>query len=253
MSMYSRILFAFTILLRLIFIFLILISLFFAQLSYAELKKIDSSGKYSQFPGITVISKVNKDNHKMWDEIEQKLSQDQLITKYFSLLPAKSYHMTTINLFTKRNHGGQNGKDWNSFIKLKKPLLKNLKIYLEKNAFEPHLKRVELLKTRVTSVISLKVPLEYAQMEKIQMTAAHFSLESKIPKPFHITLAYAYKKIPKKIYLKIIENINKILNPILYTYRDKSVTFEVPKINYFLDMTAYNEWNESIDKIEPQN
>lgn len=232
------------------FFILIVISLFFQLSTYAILIKIDSSGKYCPFPGITVVSNIQERNYNMWKSVHEKLSKNSLITDYFAPLPLESYHMTMINLYTKRYNGGKKGMKWNSFFKSKLLFLENLKNSLEANSFEPYVNSAALLKPEVSTVIKLLVPLDNLQREKIQNIAQQHGLTNKIPNPFHVTLAYSYKKIPDKIMIKIEKQVNNILKPILNSSSNSSLIFNKPKINYFFDMTKFIEWNKNIKEVD---
>ena len=61
----------------------------------------DAQGKYSRFPGITVVAGIRKNDIELWKQIYNKFDQCELLKNYYSLLPVESYHMT---LFYQ-NHG----------------------------------------------------------------------------------------------------------------------------------------------------
>jgi|TARA_R110002126_G_scaffold1177_4_gene7036 hypothetical protein len=65
------------------------------------LQKINSDGKFTYFPGVTIISGITRDELSFWDNIYSTLLSNSLIKENFSLLPTESYHITSINLFTK--------------------------------------------------------------------------------------------------------------------------------------------------------
>lgn len=78
------------------------------------LKKIDESGRYTYFPGVTVVSGVREVDLSFWKEIYKCIADCELSRSYYSPLPFDSYHMTTTNLFTKQVHGGSN---WARFLR----------------------------------------------------------------------------------------------------------------------------------------
>ncbi|KAB8033802.1 DUF1868 domain-containing protein [Fluviispira multicolorata] len=236
--------------LNVIFIVLIGIIFFFQLSAHAVLTKIDSSGNYCSFPGVTVISNIKDENREMWQKVYKKLSDIPLITEYFALLPVESYHMTTINLYTKKYEGGKKGRKWKTFVTSRFSFFKNLKATLESNAFEPRVNSATLLTPKVSSIISLLVPLDDSQKEKIYDVATQYGIVKKIPNPFHVTLAYSYKKVPDEIRIEINKKVNDILKSILASYEKQPIVFKQPKLSYFLNMTAYLEWNENIKDID---
>ncbi len=234
--------------LKIFFYFLILC--FLKPSSYAEIKKIDSSGNYTSFPGITVLSHIKKNELIIWNKLYSKLKESKIINEYYSLLPVDSYHMTLINLYTKAYTSKNIEDDWKRFITNKNKMFINLDNYLSENAFIPKIPSVNMLLPKISNnTIAIEVPIASEQKEKVNEIANHFKLFKKVPSPFHITLAYSYKVIPAETYQEIEIEFNRIVNSNLLIY-NTPLNFENPKIYYFHDMTNFKLWNKKIKEIK---
>lgn len=207
--------------------------IFAATVCQAGSHKIDSQGKFLPFSGVTVVAKAQEADKDLWKKVYESLSQNQLITQYYSLLPASSYHMTTINLFTKDEFN-----DWGNFVSNILPGFQTLHAGLQKAAFEPTVVPETPL---VFGVIMIRFRMDSSQQSKIYSVAKEFSVEDKVPNEFHVTLAYAYKKIPNSDLKKIAEDMNQLL---ITAFKDHpSVKFNSPELCYFNDMTQFFSWD----------
>lgn len=232
-------------------LFCYLFLLIFLKLkAYGNIDKIDSNGNYIAFPGITVLSHINRDELNIWKQLYNNLNKSKIIKEYYSLLPVESYHLTLINLYTKAYTSKNNEDHWRNFIIKKNKMFISLKNYLEENTFLPSIQTMNIVLPKMSNnTIAIEVPLTQEQKEKINKISNHFNLSKKVPKPFHITLAYSYKLIPSKIYLEIQSEFNKIVTENLLQY-NMPLNFEEPKIYYFHDMTLFKKWNQNIKEIK---
>lgn len=205
--------------------------------SYIPPIKINSSGKFLRFPGVTVISSIGEKNSEIWKDLYQELNKSQLIQKYYSLLPSESYHLTTINLYTEKNDGGIH---WGLFIEKELPWFQRLNDELHIREFQPKITVVKAIVGR--SALLLLVELDSNQVKKNLDLAQAFSLEKKIPEEFHITLGYPYKDIPNGDRKKIEEETQKIVEKILRS-GSSSFDFKEPELCYFTDMTKFLPWD----------
>lgn len=64
--------------------------------------KIDDTGAYQRFGGITLICPVDRDAKAAWAKVYDAIAKDPLLVQYYAPLPASSYHVTIDPLFTER-------------------------------------------------------------------------------------------------------------------------------------------------------
>ena len=204
-----------------------------AESSLAGPRKIDSSGRFLPFRGVTVIAQVREENKEMWEHIYKSLDQNCLIREYFSLLPVQSYHMTTIDLYTEVVN-----PIWDKFVSNQLPRLRNLNADLQTHAFQP---QVTGGKPMVSSVIMFLLKMNEHQKEKINLVAKKFQSLKKVPQEFHVTLAYSYKKIPHEASQQIKKDVNDIFESIIES--NPEILFEEPKLCYFRNMTEFTPWD----------
>ena len=198
------------------------------------LSKIDSTGKYLNFPGVTVICAVNSEYMDLWKAVYACINNSDLLRQYFSPLPHVSYHMTTIDLYTQLRHGGN---DWEGFIQSKLTSFKELHAYLSENQFKPE---VTIQKISSSHGIQLDINLSIEQRALIYSGATKFELQSHIPPSFHITLAYNYNPIPKELR----KTLQKLLNDNLqFLLRSHAIQLNPPTLCYFNNMTHFIPWN----------
>lgn len=195
--------------------------------------KINNQGQYTIYPGITTIATIQKQDGKFWQEIHDMVNIP-LISEYFSPLPYESYHMTTINLYTERDDGGG---DWIQFVSQKLAFFKALHADLAKNSFQPTIK---LQSIKIADVLQLCMEINENQKTRIETTAKTFELQAKIPKVFHITLAYQYKLTT----LNHEEQIKHYLKEHLEQFfAERTTQLNSPSLTYFNDMTAFTPWD----------
>jgi hypothetical protein len=199
------------------------------------LDKISVSGQYTEFPGVSVISKTSIENEGFWKRLHEVLSKSSLVCRYFSPLPYESYHLTTIDLCTEMANGGD---DWGQFITDRLSAFKKLHTVLNENKIYP---QIRLKSIRSSSVIQLYFDIPQEQRDAINRIAESFNLAHKVPKEMHITLAYQYKLITGnddeqlKKYLE--EEIQQIFD------ENPSITLESPALSYFNSMEDFKLWD----------
>ena len=64
-------------------------------------RKLDSRGYYLQFPGNTVLCDVAGASSGRYAVVENFLRSNDILRKYYTALPASSYHMTLFDLFVQ--------------------------------------------------------------------------------------------------------------------------------------------------------
>lgn len=199
------------------------------------LDKINASGQYTEFPGVSVISKTSIENEDFWKRIHAVLSKSSLVCRYFSPLPYESYHLTTMDLCTEMANGGD---DWGKFITDRLSAFKKLNTILNENKIYPQIK---LKSIRSSSVIQLYFDIPQEQRDAIDMIAESFNLTHKVPKEMHITLAYQYKLMTGNDDEQLKQHLEEEIQQIFNEY--PSITLEAPALSYFNSMADFKPWD----------
>ncbi|KTD14527.1 hypothetical protein Lgra_0558 [Legionella gratiana] len=197
--------------------------------------KIDATGNYIEFPGVTIIAPIIKTSQEnaFLHKIHQSLTSSTLLTQYYTPLPYDSYHMTTCNLYTRKEHD----RDWFKFITDKLEFFQNLFTQLQIQEFTPEISIAGLETGRA---LQLRLSLPENQKKMIAELAQAFDIEDRIPPFFHITLAYCYKKIDdEKLHQEILTTLEKIIAP----YINQTIKLDVPILCYFESMKAFIPWD----------
>lgn len=218
-------------------------------------RKINKDGTYPEYHGWTVISKA-RDDMKF---VENFISYNNILRQYFSALPANSYHVTVNGIW-------RNGK---ALLKYQKRWFKNQSpveqenirkntqrpdIYFNPDGFLSGLfyQLHSLCEKYGWNTMTLVVEEVYSTGKVIGIrfvNTVNFNqfntlkeriikaLEKKVdPFPqYHMTLAYAFKDIPKN-QLGVVENNVKILNRLL---SGQTITLIKPDVHYYSKMGSY--------------
>ena len=200
------------------------------------IQKIDGLGRFGWFPGITTISKCHTKNTSFCENLYAKLSTSDKLKPFFSILPASSYHMTTLNLFTEQDIGHST---WQHFLDSHSDLFQNLAKILAELKIEPI---IEIKGVRKRGVIQLIASLPDEQVTTLRNLGEQMGLLNKIPQRFHITLAYQFKEIPSQAKPVVEAEIESIINQVLKEHGN-TLMLDAPKLSYFYDMTAFFDWD----------
>ena len=199
------------------------------------LKKIDSEGNYTEFPGVTVIASVGNQNQELWLGIYQFLRNSTVLLPYFKPLPYESYHMTTQHLYTQRAHFN----NWVDFINSKLGLLQQLYQRLTKTPFRPELS-IENMNSIGSLQLNVSIPPK--QYDLITSIANEFGLQKMIPRVFHITLAYEYKMIEHESdYVAVQQEIATLLS--LCLKHQQKLLLNPPQLCFFHSMEQFILWD----------
>src|SRR2546423_860244 len=76
--------------------------------------KINAEGIYLPFPGFTMVADIADKDKPFFQALHDRLAQIPFLTEHYGLLPVSSYHMTTVNLYTKYP---ELANTWEEFIK----------------------------------------------------------------------------------------------------------------------------------------
>ncbi|KTD33799.1 hypothetical protein Lnau_2091 [Legionella nautarum] len=196
--------------------------------------KINKDGKYTPYPGVTVIAGIGDNDNEFWQTLYQKLNSSPLICKYFKPLPYQSYHMTTCNLYVKEWYFSR----WSSFINQKLHFLQQLHVELSKTPIIPEITIEDL---NVSDVLQLNVSLPPDQEEEIKAVAKQFGLEKKVPEYFHITLGYLYNfSINEEDFAAIKNECTEILATCL---KKEKLYLDSPQLTFFHSMKKFIPWD----------
>ena len=209
--------------------------------SPALAQKIDATGRYLPFPGITIVSYVESSELATWETFYQELTKIPEFTNYFAILPVKSFHMTTTNLYTQSQFSSKEA--WSGFTSTHLKLFEQIHHHLESNAFNPAVKVREVI---LTSVIMLTLNVSKTETGIIHKTAERFSVQDFIPPVFHITIAYQYKPLTKATGLAIQSAVQAIVSD-LFIKPGRSLLLQKPQLTYFNDMSAFIPWDAGMN------
>ena len=199
------------------------------------LRKLNSEGQFTLFPGVTVVADVDEKTQPNWTRLYQKLNDNELIKSFYALLPPGSYHMTTMDLYTQ----AATTDNWLDFINNKLFWFQQLHSGLQREAFQPTTTAKGIY---VESVICVELELPKDQMHKLHTLAGEFEIVKKTPNIFHVTLGYCYKGyVPPAQRTQIEEAVTTAFNECCE--QGSVLTFDQPKLRYFMDMTKFTVWD----------
>lgn len=191
-------------------------------------KKIDAQGNYLEFPGITVIADIDNKDKEFWLHIHDFLNGCKNLGLYYAPLPSSSYHMTTNNLYTQND----DTNNWPALLNDER--FQHLHSTLMDTAFTP---TATVVAIKVAYALQLNLAIPQSQYKIIRTIANEFGIENKIPKTFHITLAYAYQE-PSDTQI-IATEIAQLTSLSL----EKELTLQPPRLCFFYDMQQFFSWN----------
>ncbi len=215
------------------FIFFQILAALVSNTSFSNSAKIDSNGKYINFPGITVIAHPQEEDFNLLKSLYIKLIESPTITNSYAPLPLNSYHMTTVNLFTKVS---DSSGSWESFIDEHLPWLEVLYHYTSEH---PILAEGKVVGLKMGGTIGLVIELKAEDKSNIVDFAKKFEISNKIPPQFHVTLGYAYKEISEVERARIKKTLRELAKDLI----GKPIRFENHRLTYFNDMTAFFPWD----------
>ena len=201
--------------------------------------KIDATGRYLPFPGITVVSHTDPSELAIWESFTQELAKVPALTEHFAILPISSFHMTTTNLYTQSQFRSK--EDWTQFISKHLKTFQQLHSYLEAHAFSP---TVTIHSVLISGVIMLNLSVDEAQTHRIREGASSFSIQELVPPVFHITLAYQYKPLTADTTTALQRAIDTLVSD-TFKKPGRTLRLQKPQLTYFYDMTAFTPWDAS--------
>lgn len=197
--------------------------------SAQPMAKIDERGNYLPFPGTTVVAAIRDADLPLWRALHAALDSLDVVKEHYALLPAESYHMTTSDLFTAREHGLAR-------IEGELPHLREFHQALVENAYEPSIV-VEGFSVR-PNVCRLNLAFSEEQQAINKDVCERFGFLDRIPPVFHITLGYSFRPTSERIRDTISEAIGATLK-----CWGKRYVLDQPRLCYFDDMTKFIPWD----------
>ena len=224
--------------------------------------KIDKNGKYKKFYGYTVVSFLDSDKYSF---VEKYIRNSNILSKYFSALPAHTYHMTVFNLWCCKSpllpiHHKWISEYKNKLLKFKKDTdPSEISIpgevdeeFAYENYFYPMMLKIsELSKpmSKFSARIKLSKSLNYITAEvnnidqdnliKLRELRSNISPlithddKNLVP---HITFAYKYREIEKND----VENVQKELLNLQNLIKSKdTLVLKPPEPCMFSSMEHY--------------
>jgi hypothetical protein len=200
--------------------------------------KVSPTGRYKRFSGLTAVADIAMTDHEFFKELYNELNKIPEIKKYYALLPVESYHMTTNNLYVKSSFENK----WKEFLGKKLDWFKKFHKALKIEDIRPQIK---LAYINVENTMGIIVTPSAASVEKIYAFGRKFNVENKIPKPFHITLAYLYKDITVSNKIQIKYKADEVFKKLIkkYRYQDKEITLSPASLRYFNTMKNFTPWD----------
>lgn len=200
-------------------------------------KKIDNTGKYKPFAGLTVVADVFQLNAELFLNFHRKLSENALIVEHCGLLPPESYHITSFSVIE------QEFQNWTE-----------LQFYQWIQSNSKQLERTHQELESSTHGFTFKLSVDRRRLTlwaDIETKAAHeqltvaesVSLVARVPSRFHITLGYQYKQASKATTKLIYEATVACLQECLPNYENTVLYALKPKLCYYHDMTEFISWN----------
>ena len=215
--------------------------------------KISKEGKYLHFYGWSTVALVEDVVHGTLGFVEDFIKNDANLASYFAPLPIESYHVTVCNIWC---NGNPLLKHQERFLLEHYPMEKAWEYYRESQKvgfFNPDFCMNSLLE-KMSQVIQpenteLIIEELYLSGSTLGIRFSAISDTSKLDRcrddsirvaelggeariPYHLTLAYNYRKIDFVSVTPKLRELNEKL-------RGKSIRLCVPMVSYFSDMTKF--------------
>lgn len=196
--------------------------------------KLNAQGKFAPFPGITIVSScIVESSNDLWESVHEALSKNAIISSHFALLPWQSFHMTTLNLWTRNN---MNEADWNKLVEENLPFFQSLRRRLEDTLLKPI---IVIDRVFVKGTIMIFLRLNCEQDKLLREIAREFKIEFAVQHQYHITLGYQNAPMSENSMNEVYCAMEEILHPFL----ERRMVLEPQKLCFFKDMTCFTPWD----------
>lgn len=202
-------------------------------------KRVDSTGKYVLWEGITIIMQLHDKSREICQMIYNRLINKEIIRKYVALLPALSYHVTLKGILERCKC--QSGHEYNEYIISKYDKLYDLDKIFEKSNLDTVGFDFDIKTVDKASYAGLSLHFENAKdnednLRNLEDVSTQY-LDLPLRKArWHLSLGY-FHKMPNKKEKKLIKEAIKEsldINNGLFT-----LFFSKPTICSFKNMTHY--------------
>ena len=203
------------------------------------LNKIDKGGRFTKFPGASVIAFLQ--NSELRNSIFNRLNNNA-VTKYYSVLPSSSLHVTGSDLFIESGMG--NG-DWLRFVDSKLSILKRLAADLNENPLALTLKVKDYI---IDGVLQIRFETDPLEIQQLKAVFEKYNLEYQVPSILHLTLAYEYRTT---ILYEEIAPIEVLMEQLINDLKNADLTLEPMSLCFFHSMTQFTPWNGMSNPFRP--
>lgn len=209
-------------------------------------RKINEQGEYLPFEGYTVISFLKDRESEFWTKFCADVSKYPIFSKYYTMLPASSLHMTVKNFMSVAN------KDYEKLVQIfaktdskiydgawgGASLFAKMSDVCNVMNVEPVCKIANMYTER-----SLGLDLDVLNKETIEKLRSLLVIMGMKPEPdfkFHMTFAYKFKKVEEKDHVELQKEFKKIYDVLSKKFQPSLlIEFEKAQLCYFPDMTSY--------------
>jgi hypothetical protein len=206
--------------------------------------KVDDSGNYLQFLGLTVVSAVNQtgsekcttDDTSVWEKCHHILASTPDIAACYTPLPHQSYHMTT-TMLENEHHTGK--YKWESYVSGRLPRYQELHEALVNANIRPVFTVQEV---NTGSIIYLSGSIDEESKVKILLFAGEYKLTQLLPFDWHITIAYNYAPMAREQMESISLQVSTHLRDL---FIGKEFVLDIAKMCFHRDMTRFEPWDGS--------
>jgi hypothetical protein len=202
-------------------------------------QKIDSSGRYLPFPGLTAVADVFRGNMDIFQHFHDRLSACSAITDYTALLPAESYHITAFGITEQRS---QTPSEWTDWLSEHLNSLHDLHLQMEQHTRPYEFRIVKAQGRRLTLIVEIE-SMEAAAERHVASTTQKYQV--RVPRTHHISLGYPYRKFENKIKEKqFTEEFQNIFVDVFSSdWQSARFTANQPRLCFYNDMTAFIPWD----------
>lgn len=218
--------------------------------------KVNDNGTYRDFFGYTVISMLKDFENYKW--IEEFLKKS-ILSKYYSPLPAKTYHMTTFNVWCQcspllnyhdkelkkvyneieyqqiKNKYNINLNYWYDPLNFISILMINLESLCNKYNWNNMKGKVKLTANKTIQFLVFLENNTVNTLNEFRNDCSSLCGHSDHGLVMHLTLAYQYKNIPEEEYQSLKDELSKLSKLV----EDLVLTFNRPEPYRFNSMVNY--------------
>ena len=207
-------------------------------------RKITNTGVYIPYNGITVIHKVHHKHRDLMQRIERTIKRSPTVSRFWSALPAKSYHMTLHDVDSQL---GVSDEIWIATANARTDTWKALSRELDNYR---HFKPVGTIRSFYhRGTIGIEVALSYQDTqvaEEIRAKLCNITGTALRRRVYHITLAYQYAEIDPATTPQIVAELETITNLITSSFPALNIELDDAELCSFNTMKAFDTWDGTV-------